>query len=84
MKHIPRLSPLHWINRDYQIDAERTTVTMTSSLTRPDTLRVVLHFILNAPDAVLGLSPHVVLMGRPVSTGARPPVTPPQNSSALD
>lgn len=56
---------------------EKLTKTMlTTGLKWPDALPIVLYSIRSTPNVTTGLSPHEVLMGRPMSTGISPPLTP--------
>ncbi|XP_044197682.1 uncharacterized protein LOC122972712 isoform X3 [Thunnus albacares] len=53
-----------------------TKTVLATGLKWPDALPIVLYSIRSAPSATTGLSPHEVLMGRPMSTGTSPPLTP--------
>lgn len=49
---------------------------MTTGLKWPEALPIVLYSIRSSPNRTTGLSPHEVLMGRPMSTGVSLPLTP--------
>ena len=53
-----------------------TKTMLTTGLKWPDALPIVLYAIRSTPNATTGLSPHEVLMGRPMLTGATVPLPP--------
>lgn len=75
------LSPAEF--RDGQVERmnstikEKLTKTMlTTGLKWPDALPIVLYSICSTANSTTGLSPHEVLMGRPMSIRASAPLTP--------
>lgn len=65
------------VERMNSIIKEKLTKTMmTMGLKWPDALPIVLYSIRSTQNTTIGLSPHKVLMGRQMSTGSSPPLTP--------
>lgn len=58
------------------IKEKLTKTMMTTGLKWVEALPIVLYSIRSTPNATTGLSPHEVLMARPISTEASPPLTP--------
>lgn len=76
--HVPYHPPSSaYVERMNGTIKERLTKTVQSTgLKWPDALPLVLYSIRSAPNRTTGLSPHEVLMGRPMITGVSPPLAP--------